>query len=76
MNDYLVDTAGQASSVGMPMVRPLVFHWPDEEGALDRWDQWMLGDDLLVAPVWESGSRSRTVWTLRESGSTSGTGKP
>lgn len=62
MNDYLVATAVEAAQTGMPMVRPLVFVWPDEAGARDRWDQWMLGDDLLVAPVWESGSRQRPVW--------------
>ena len=44
------------------MVRPLVFLWPDEPGAINRWDEWMLGDDLLVAPVWKSGSRERSVW--------------
>ena len=27
-----------------------------------RWDEWMLGDDLLVAPVWRSGARAREVW--------------
>ncbi|MEZ5170624.1 MAG: glycoside hydrolase family 31 protein [Acidimicrobiia bacterium] len=62
MNDYLARTARVAAEDGTPMVRPLVFEWPDEESALDRWDEWMLGDDLLVAPVWESGARERTVW--------------
>ncbi len=62
MNDYLVATAEEAVDTGMPMVRPLVFVWPDAADARDRWDEWMLGDDLLVAPVWESGSRERSVW--------------
>ena len=62
MNDYLADTAEQASADGVPMVRPLVFAWPQESGALDRWDQWMLGDDLLVAPIWQTGQRQREVW--------------
>ena len=62
MASYLAMTAERAAEEGIPMVRPLVFAWPDEVGALDRWDQWMLGDDLLVAPVWESGSRERSVW--------------
>lgn len=62
MNDYLADTAEQASADGVPMVRPLVFAWPQESGALDRWDEWMLGDDLLVAPIWQTGQRQREVW--------------
>ena len=62
MRDYLVATSQQAVDTGMPMVRPLAFMWPREGGALDRWDQWMLGEDLLVAPLWKSGARQRTVW--------------
>ncbi|KAA0234307.1 MAG: glycoside hydrolase family 31 protein [Actinobacteria bacterium] len=62
MNGYLAATAEQASEDGIPMVRPLVFAWPAEAGASNRWDEWMLGDDLLVAPVWQSGARERTVW--------------
>lgn len=59
---YLGRAADEAAATGLPMARPLVFAWPDEAGALDRWDQWLLGPDLLVAPVWERGSRRRTVW--------------
>ncbi len=62
MNDYLAGAAEQASTEGVPMVRPLVFAWPQESGALDRWDEWMLGDDLLVAPIWQTGQRQREVW--------------
>jgi alpha-D-xyloside xylohydrolase len=62
MNGYLTKAAGEAAKRGLPMARPLSFEWPDQKAALDRWDEWMLGDDLLVAPVWKSGSRSRVVW--------------
>jgi alpha-D-xyloside xylohydrolase len=62
MQAYLSDASHEAATTGTPMVRPLVFAWPEEEGALDRWDQWLLGPDLLVAPVWESGAREREVW--------------
>jgi alpha-glucosidase (family GH31 glycosyl hydrolase) len=62
MQPYLVDAAAEAATAAMPMVRPLVFAWPDEPDALDRWDQWMLGPDLLVAPVWSTGAREREVW--------------
>lgn len=59
---YLADAAEEAATSGRPMVRPLVFVWPDQAGAVDRWDQWLLGPDLLVAPVWQSGARQRRVW--------------
>lgn len=62
LQPYLVDLAEEAHATGLTPVRPLVFRYPDQVEARDRWDQWTLGDDLLVAPVWESGARSRTVW--------------
>jgi alpha-D-xyloside xylohydrolase len=62
MQAYLAAASAEAATTGTPMVRPLVWEWPDEAGAVDRWDQWLLGPDLLVAPVWASGARERTVW--------------
>lgn len=62
MQAYLAAASAEAATSGTPMVRPLVWRWPREDGALDRWDEWLLGPDLLVAPVWESGSREREVW--------------
>lgn len=59
---YLRGLAEEASSNGMPLVRPLVFTWPEEPGARDRWDEWTLGPDLLAAPVWRTGQRSRSLW--------------
>ena len=62
LQDYLVGLAGQAHKSGLTLVRPLVFNYPDDLEAQDRWDEWLLGDDLLVAPVWRSGARSRDVY--------------
>ena len=31
----------------------------------DLWDQYLFGPDLLVAPVWKVGQRSRTVYFPR-----------
>jgi alpha-glucosidase (family GH31 glycosyl hydrolase) len=59
---YLSALAREANENGDTLVRPLVFEWPGEVGARDRWDEWMLGEDLLVAPVWKSGARERTIW--------------
>lgn len=59
---YLVDRAEEAHDTGLTPVRPLVFRWPDEPEAGDAWDEWLLGGDLLVAPVWRSGDRARRVW--------------
>lgn len=39
---------------GMPMTRAMTFDSPEYAGA-DRYDQYMLGEDILVAPVVEGG---------------------
>lgn len=48
---YLAAAAEQAHSEGLPMMRPMVLEFPDDPACayLDR--QYMLGGDLLVAPV-------------------------
>jgi alpha-glucosidase (family GH31 glycosyl hydrolase) len=42
-------------------MRPLYFEFPELQGVWDAQPQWMLGDDLLVAPVLEPGSTSWPV---------------
>ncbi|MFD6974435.1 alpha-xylosidase [Streptomyces sp. NPDC059949] len=48
---YLYGAAAQARSTGIPLMRPMLLEFPDDPTArtLDR--QYMLGADLLVAPV-------------------------
>jgi len=48
---YLLGQAHRAAAAGVPLARPLVV---DHQGDPTTWhlsDQWLLGDDLLVAPV-------------------------
>jgi len=47
---------------GHPIARPLIFDYPNDPNAADLWDEFLLGHDLLVAPVWHTGDRSRTVY--------------
>lgn len=54
---YLFAKAVEASREGVPMLRPMLLEYPDDETChtLDR--QYMLGDRLLVAPVFnETGN--------------------
>ncbi len=48
---YLFDAAGAAHATGVPVMRAMVLAFPDDPACdyLDR--QYMLGDSLLVAPV-------------------------
>jgi len=62
LQPYLVAAAREAAETGLPIVRPLVFAYPDDPRVADLWDQYLLGPDLLVAPVWRAGERARSVY--------------
>ena len=47
---------------GLPPMRPLFVDFPADPEAWNVEDQFMLGPDLLVAPVIEAGARSRRVY--------------
>ncbi|MGZ4474991.1 MAG: alpha-xylosidase [Nocardioides sp.] len=51
---YLYAAGREATERGLPLMRPMVVAFPDDPGAayLDR--QYMLGPDLLVAPVFSA----------------------
>ncbi len=48
---YLYTAARQAHDTGVSMLRPLYYHWPEEAAAYTHMGQYMLGEDLMVAPV-------------------------
>jgi alpha-glucosidase (family GH31 glycosyl hydrolase) len=52
----------QATQTGMPIVRSLVFQYPNDQKVSDMWDEYMFGDSLLVAPVVNAGETSRSVY--------------
>jgi alpha-glucosidase (family GH31 glycosyl hydrolase) len=64
LHPYIVAAAREAAH-GMPIVRPLVFHDRKDAKLRDRWDQYLFGPDLLVAPVWRSGERRREIYFPR-----------
>jgi alpha-D-xyloside xylohydrolase len=55
----------EATRTAMPVMRPLVFDHPDDDTLDDRWDEYMFGPSLLVAPVLADGARSRSVYLPR-----------
>ncbi len=58
---YLYNLAERAARWGEPMVRPLFYDYPDDAACEGVDDQFMLGPDLLVAPVLFPGHRHRAV---------------
>ena len=54
--------ARQAARSGEPIVRPVFFLAPNDPDALACGDQFLIGDDLLVAPVVHKGVRTREIY--------------
>lgn len=60
---YLYTLARRAHDTGLPMARALYLEYPDHEVAYRFEDEYLLGPDLLVAPVARPGSvAAKTVW--------------
>ncbi len=59
---YLYTCFEHASRTGAPVMRPLWWSFPDDPRAQTVEDAFLVGDDLLVAPVLERGATSRTVY--------------
>lgn len=52
----------QATLAGMPVMRALVFSYPDDANVADMWDEYLYGNELLVAPVLTAGAAQRSVY--------------
>lgn len=59
---YLYAAFVRACETGAPVQRPLVFDFQDDVTVRDVDDQYLLGPDLLVAPVTEPGMTARHVY--------------
>ncbi|HTB34115.1 MAG TPA: TIM-barrel domain-containing protein, partial [bacterium] len=58
---YLYGAARQCFESGLPMLRPLYLHYPDQPQAYGAGHQYLLGQDLLVAGVARPGFGPRRV---------------
>ncbi|MGC9471415.1 MAG: TIM-barrel domain-containing protein [Bacteroidales bacterium] len=59
---YNYTLAWEARATGMPLMRALWLHYPDDTLACATGDQYLWGRDMLVAPVYEKGAVSRRVY--------------
>ena len=62
LKPYLRELNRAAHEHGTPPMRPLYYDFPTDPAAVNLADQFMLGPDLLVAPVTEQGAVSREVY--------------
>jgi alpha-glucosidase (family GH31 glycosyl hydrolase) len=59
---YIYTAAKAACETGVPILRAMWLHYPDDPNAVGLGDQYLWGPDLLVAPVVEKGATSRSVY--------------
>jgi alpha-D-xyloside xylohydrolase len=62
LRPYLHAQLRVAQDTGLPPMRPLFVDFPDDPAAWQVEDEFMLGPDLLVAPVLQPGADSRELW--------------
>lgn len=51
-----------AHQSGMPVMRQMIFAYPDDNKLYDMWNEYFYGSEILVAPVLQEGAISRNVY--------------
>ena len=59
---YTYTAVRECCLTGLPIVRALWIHYPDDPVAVARGDQYLWGRDLLIAPVVEKGATARRLY--------------
>ncbi|MBO5109245.1 MAG: glycoside hydrolase family 31 protein [Clostridia bacterium] len=62
MRPYIRTVMEAAHQKGTPPMRPLFYAYPEDARAWEIDDEYLFGDDLLIAPVLTLGARSRRVY--------------
>jgi alpha-glucosidase (family GH31 glycosyl hydrolase) len=65
MLPYLYSVVRECTVTGLPVMRALWLHYPDDPTAVGCEDQYLWGRNILVAPVLEPGATSRKVYLPR-----------
>lgn len=62
MLPYLYSAVHECATTGVPVMRALWLHYPEDPIAVARRDQYLWGRDILVAPVLEKAAVSRALY--------------
>jgi alpha-glucosidase/alpha-D-xyloside xylohydrolase len=62
LSPYLQSAVRETSMTGLPIMRALWLHYPDDPKAAARGDEYLWGRDILVAPVTEKGAKNRSLY--------------
>ena len=61
LKPYLKDAVDEYTRTGLPVQRPLFMHYEEDSRGYDIQNEYLLGRDMLVVPVYESGAEE---WSL------------
>lgn len=59
---YLYDLMWEAENTGLPVIRPLLLDYQEDENTYELNDEFLCGSNILVAPIVEQGKKSRIVY--------------
>ncbi|MDR0922613.1 MAG: DUF5110 domain-containing protein [Lactobacillales bacterium] len=62
MMPYLYTYERMAYDSGVGLVRPLTFDYPKDENVANLTNQWMFGDNFLVAPILEKNQKNKEIY--------------
>jgi alpha-glucosidase/alpha-D-xyloside xylohydrolase len=65
MLPYLYSAVRECATTGMPIMRALWLHFPDDPKAVECGDEYLWGKSVLVAPVVAKGATTRDVYLPR-----------
>lgn len=59
---YIYDLFYQGETTGLPVMRPLVLHYPYDAEVRNMNNEFLVGENILVAPVLEQGATKKMVY--------------
>lgn len=59
---YLYTLFWEAATTGAPILRPLLYHFPNDPKTYTLYDQVLLGPSLMAAPIYRPGIEHRAVY--------------
>lgn len=59
---YIYDTFYKGESNGLPLIRPLLLNYQNDEKTYEINDQFLCGESIMVAPILEQGKKARMVY--------------
>lgn len=62
LRPYIRNCMLEAHKKGTPVMRPMFYDFPDDNICWNEQYQYMFGPDLLIAPIFEAGATTRTLY--------------